>query len=82
MLGGSQDVATPSPANDLNIQILAELKSLRGQMTVMEQQVAERTEDDSIRMYQTAAAPTTASATATQLDQVVVPFMPILQSSE
>ena len=38
--------------------------------------------DDARQMPQTAAARTTACASATQLDQVVVPSMAILQSFE
>ena len=51
-------------------------------MTAMEQQMVEKKGDDTRQMHQIAAAPTTASASAAQLDQVVVPSTATLQSSE
>ena len=63
----------------LNVQILAELKSLGGRMTVMEDRMAksEQQEVDQ-RSSETAAAPTSDSS---RLEQVVVPSVAVLQGS-
>ena len=83
LLPGAQAL-TPSVDSDLNMQILAELKSLGGRMTAMEQQMAEKKTEDSRQpqMQQTAAALTTPTTSAAQLDQVVVPSMAALQNSD
>ena len=78
LLADSQGMTTPSADIDLNMQILAELRSLGGRMTAMEQQMAEKKLDDGRQMHQAAAARTTPSASATQLDEFVVPSMATL----
>ena len=83
------DTKTPS-VNDssaLNLQILAELKSLGGRMSMVEEKMASR--DATVSIQQTTAAATggtTATAQAdihsmSQLDQVVILTLATLQGS-
>ena len=83
LIAGAQAL-TPNVDSDLNMQILAELKSLGGRMTAMEQQMAEKKTEDSRQpqMHQAAAALTTTTTSAAQLEQVVVPSMTSLQNSD
>ena len=66
--------------NDLNLQILAELKSLGGRMTVMEQRMSEL---DSAEVNQRSPATDVSPAVASpvQMDQVVVPSVAALQGA-
>ena len=87
------DIEAPS-VNDssaLNLQILAELKSLGGRMSMIEEKMASRdARDATMSMQQSTAAATggtTAAAQAeihntSQLDQVVIPTLATLQGSQ
>ena len=87
------DIETPS-VNDssaLNLQILAELKSLGGRMSMMEEKMASRDARDATASIQQATAAATGGTTATvqaeihstsQLDQVVIPTLATLQGSQ
>ena len=67
-----------SSENDLNIQILAELKSLGGRMTAMEKKMSESDAAEvSQRSQPTVTSP--AMSSPAQLDQVVVPSFSALQ---
>ena len=87
------DIETSSvnDSNALNLQILAELKSLGGRMSTMEEKIASReAKDASLPMQQPTAAATGGTATpalteshsASQLDQVVIPTLAALQGSQ
>ena len=69
-----------SSENDLNLQILAELKSLGGRMTAIEQRM---TESDSADVNKRSAATVVSPAVASpvQMDQVVVPSVAALQEA-
>ena len=83
-------VSSLNDSNDLNLQILAALKSLDGRMSMMEEKMASReAKDASIPMQQLSAVVTDGTSTSaptnghsmTQLDQVVVQTLATLQGS-
>ena len=76
-------VTSQSMNNDLNMQILAELKNLGGRMTAMEQHMAETDHLEVNQRSQASQGSSDAPATskATQLDQVVVPSVTALQGA-
>ena len=87
------DIEAPS-VNDssaLNLQILAELKSLGGRMSMMEEKMASRDARDATMSTQQSTAAATGGTTAaaqaeihntSQLDQVVIPTLTTLQGSQ
>ena len=83
-LTATAQASAPNVDSDLNMQILAELKSLGGRMTAMEQQMADKRSEDSsnMQMHQTAVTLTPTTTSAVELDQVVVPSMASLQNSD
>ena len=64
--------------NDLNLQILAELKSLGGRMTAMEQRMSE-SESTEVNQRSSVAAVSPAVASPVHMDQVVVLSVAALQ---
>ena len=69
-----------SDNNDLNLQILAELKSLGGRMTAMEQRMSD-TNATEVSQRSTASAVSPAVEAPAQMDQVVVPSVAALQGA-
>ena len=66
------DVSTLKDSNDLNLQILAELKSLGGRMSMMEEKMANREATDaSIPVQQVIAATTAGTSTSTSTNGTV-----------
>ena len=87
------DIEAPSVSDSsaLNLQILAELKSLGGRMFMMEEKMARRdARDATTSMQQSTAAATGGTTTAvqaeghstSQLDQMVIPTLATLQGSQ
>ena len=76
-------LTSQSMNNDLNMQILAELKNLGGRMTAMEQRMAETDHVEVNQRSQASQGSSDAPATSnvTQLDQVVVPSVTALQGA-
>ena len=69
-----------SDSNDLNLQILAELKSLGGRMTAMEQKMLE-SDSAEVSQKSPATAVSPAVASPVQMDQLVVPSVAALQGA-
>ena len=69
-----------SDNNDLNLQILAELKSLGGRMTAMEQKMFD-TNSTEVSQRSPATAVSPAADSLAQMDQVVVPSVAALQGA-
>ena len=69
--------------NDLNLQILAELKSLGGRMTAMEQKMSDNSPVEVNQRLQANHTPSTAAVTPSpaHLDEVVVPSVVALQGT-
>ena len=69
--------------NDLNVQILAELRSLRGRMTAMEQRMSDTSPAEVTQRSQTGQGATAATSnpTAVRLEEVVVPSVTALQGT-
>ena len=67
---------------DLNAQILAELKSLGGRMTAMEQKMSDNSQEVTQRSQAThAASAVTVNPSPVQLEEVVVPSVAALQGT-
>ena len=69
-------------ANELNIQILAELKSLGGRMTAMEDKIANQEATEKKQPAHQASGGASSSTTPAQLEQMVVPMVSALQGSQ
>ena len=87
----NSDASSVNDSSALNLQILAELKSLGGRMSMMEEKMASRdAKDATTSVQQSTAAATGGTTTAvqaeihstSQLDQVVVPTLATLQGSQ
>ena len=85
------DASSVNDSSALNLQILAELKSLGGRMSMMEEKMASRDAREATMSIQqstaVAAGGTTTSAQAgihrtSELDQVVIPTLATLQGSQ
>ena len=68
--------------SDFNMQILAELKSLGGRMSAMEDMMASKEVTEAKQLPHQASAGASSSASPSQLDQVVVPKVAALQESQ
>ena len=82
-LATSSGVTSQSADNELNMQILAELKNLGGRMTAMEHRMAETDQLEVTQRSKStreASIAPTVSSTA-QLEQTVVPSIPALQGA-
>ena len=68
--------------SDLNMQIFAELKSLGGRMSAMEDKMASKEVTEAKQLPHQASAGASSSTSPSQLDQVVVPMVAALQGSQ
>ena len=69
-------------AGELNMQILAELKSLGGRMSAMEEKIATKEATQVKQSSHQASVGGSNSTSPAQLDQVVVPTVAVLQGSQ
>ena len=69
--------------NDLNLQILAELKHLGGRMTAMEQRMSDTSPMEVNQRSYTSHVPSTSATNPSpaQLDEIVVPSVAVLQGT-